>query len=341
MFDEKSYSLKMDKTIEVFSKELSSLRTGRANASMLDLIKVDVYGQQMPINQVGSITTPEPRMINIQIWDANNVPLVDAAIKKSDLGLNPQIDGQLIRLPVPELNEERRTELKKLIKSIGEKCKVSIRNIRREANEDLKKLLKSKEISEDEEKNYEKKVQAITDEHITSVDEKVSLKEKEINFLFNLLENFLLNKIDELNKQNIKLKIIGLKNFSSKLNKLLIKSENKTKKNNRLQINLALNYGSKNELLNAFKSLRKFKKKITEKNFVKYLQTSNIPDPDILIRTGNTQRLSNFLLWQIAYTEIFFEKKLWPDFNKNDYRKIINKFKSIKRNYGKIWIQKI
>ena len=180
MFDERSYSLKMDKAIEVFSKELSSLRTGRANASMLDLIKVDVYGQQMPINQVGSITTPEPRMINIQVWDSNNVSLVDAAIQKSDLGLNPQIDGQLIRLPVPELNEERRTEIKKLIKSIGEKCKVSIRNIRREANEDLKKLLKSKDIGEDEEKSHEKKVQAITDDHIKSVDDKVSLKEKEI-----------------------------------------------------------------------------------------------------------------------------------------------------------------
>ena len=180
MFDEKSYSVKMDKAIEVFSKELSSLRTGRANASMLDLIKVDVYGQQMPINQVGSITTPEPRMINIQIWDSNNVQLVDAAIKKSDLGLNPQIDGQLIRLPVPELNEERRSELKKLIKSIGEKCKVSIRNIRREANEDLKKLLKSKDIGEDEEKTHEKKVQLITDEHIKTVDDKVALKEKEI-----------------------------------------------------------------------------------------------------------------------------------------------------------------
>ncbi len=180
MFDEKSYSLKMDKAIEVFSKELSSLRTGRANAAMLDLIKVDVYGQQMPVNQVGSITTPEARMINIQIWDANNVSLVDAAIKKSDLGLNPQIDGQLIRLPVPELNEERRTEIKKIIKSIGEKCKVSIRNIRREANEDLKKLLKLKDISEDEEKTQEKKVQIITDDHIKLVDEKVSLKEKEI-----------------------------------------------------------------------------------------------------------------------------------------------------------------
>jgi ribosome recycling factor len=180
MFDEKSYSLKMDKAIEVFSKELTSLRTGRANAAMLDLVKVDVYGQQMPINQVGSITTPEPRMINIQVWDANNVSLVDAAIQKSDLGLNPQIDGQLIRLPVPELNEERRTELKKLIKSIGEKCKVSIRNIRREANEELKKLLKLKEIGEDEEKSSEKNVQSITDEHIKTVDEKVSLKEKEI-----------------------------------------------------------------------------------------------------------------------------------------------------------------
>ena len=180
MFDEKSYSLKMDKAIEVFSKELSSLRTGRANAAMLDLVKVDVYGQQMPINQVGSITTPEPRMINIQVWDQNNVNLVDAAIKKSELGLNPQIDGQLIRLPIPELNEERRTELKKIIKSMGEKCKISIRNIRREANEELKKLLKSKEIGEDEEKSFEKNVQLITDKHIEIVDEKISTKEKEI-----------------------------------------------------------------------------------------------------------------------------------------------------------------
>ena len=166
MFDEKSYSQKMDKAIEVFSKELSSLRTGRANSAMLDLIKVDVYGQQMPINQIGTITTPEPRMINIQVWDQNNVALVDAAIKKSELGLNPQIDGQLLRLPIPELNEERRTELKKLIKSMGEKCKISIRNIRRDANEELKKLLKSKEIGEDEEKSFEKNVQNITDKHI-------------------------------------------------------------------------------------------------------------------------------------------------------------------------------
>ena len=180
MFNENNYLQKMSKTFEVFTKELSSLRTGRANSNMLDLIKVDVYGQQMHINQVGSITTPEPRMINIQVWDQNNVPLVDAAIQKSELGLNPQIDGQLIRLPIPELNEERRTELKKLIKSMGEKCKVSIRNIRREANEELKKLLKSKEIGEDEEKSFEKNVQNITDKHISIVDEKISSKEKEI-----------------------------------------------------------------------------------------------------------------------------------------------------------------
>ena len=180
MFDEKSYSLKMDKTIEVFTKELSSLRTGRANAAMLDLVKVDVYGQLMPINQVGSITTPEPRMINIQVWDQNNVSLIDAAIKKSELGLNPQIDGQLIRLPVPELNEERRTEIKKMIKSMGEKCKVSVRNVRREANEELKKLLKNKEIGEDEEKSHEKNIQNITDKHISIIDEKVESKEKEI-----------------------------------------------------------------------------------------------------------------------------------------------------------------
>ena len=180
MFDERSHSLKMDKAIDAFSRELSSLRTGRANASMLDLVKVDVYGQQMPINQLGSITTPEPRMINIQVWDQNNVSLIDSSIKKSELGLNPQIDGQLIRLPIPELNEERRGELKKIIKSMGEKCKISIRNIRRDANEELKKLLKSKEIGEDEEKSFEKNVQNITDKHISLVDEKVSTKEKEI-----------------------------------------------------------------------------------------------------------------------------------------------------------------
>ena len=180
MFDEKSYNLKMDKAIEVFSKELSSLRTGRANSAMLDLVKVDVYGQQMPINQIGSITIPEPRMINIQVWDQGNVALLDAAIKKSELGLNPQIDGQLIRLPIPELNEERRIELKKLIKSMGEKCKISIRNIRRDANEELKKLLKSKDISEDDEKSFEKNVQNITDNHIKIAEDKVSSKEKEI-----------------------------------------------------------------------------------------------------------------------------------------------------------------
>ena len=180
MFDQKAYSSKMDKTIDVFVKELSSLRTGRANAAMLDLVKVDVYGQLLPINQIGSITTPEPRMINIQVWDQNNVPLIDSAIKKSELGLNPQIDGQLIRLPIPELNEERRIELKKMIKSMGEKCKVSIRNIRREANEELKKLLKSKEIGEDDEKSYEKNIQTITDKHISIVDDKITSKEEEI-----------------------------------------------------------------------------------------------------------------------------------------------------------------
>ena len=159
---------------------------------------------------------------------------------------------------------------------------------------------------------------------------------KEINFLFNLLENFLLNRIEELHKQNIKFKVIGVKNFSPKLNNLLKKSEIRTSKNTKLQINLALNYGSKFELINAFKDLKKNREKITEKNLTKYLQTKNIPDPDLLIRTGNTKRLSNFLLWQLAYSEIFFEKKLWPDFNEKDYNKIIKKFKVIKRNFGKI-----
>ena len=180
MFNENNYLQKMSKTFEVFTKELSSLRTGRANSNMLDIIKVDVYGQKMPINQLGSITTPEPRMINIQVWDLNNVPLIDSSIRKSELGLNPQIDGQLIRLPVPDLSEERRNEIKKLIKSMGEKCKISVRNIRREANDELKKLLKSKDISEDDEIKFEKKIQTITDDQIKKIDEKVISKETEI-----------------------------------------------------------------------------------------------------------------------------------------------------------------
>ena len=180
MFNEKSYNQKMDKTFDVFIKELTSLRTGRANSSMVDLIKVDVYGQKMPINQLGSITAPEARTINIQVWDLNNVTLIDSAIKKSELGLNPQIDGQLIRLPIPDLSEERRNEIRKMIKSIGEKCKVSIRNIRREANDELKILLKTKDIGEDEEKKFEKIVQNFTDNHIKKIDEKVETKEKEI-----------------------------------------------------------------------------------------------------------------------------------------------------------------
>ena len=159
---------------------------------------------------------------------------------------------------------------------------------------------------------------------------------KEINYLFNLLESFLLNKIEDLHKQNIKLKILGSKKFSSKLNKLLNKSEKKTSKNTKLQINLALNYGSKSELINAFKKVHKNKKKINEKNLVMNLQTKGIPDPDLLIRTGNTKRLSNFLLWQLAYSEIFFEKKLWPAFNEKDYNKIIKEYKNIKRNFGNI-----
>ncbi|MBD1158114.1 ribosome recycling factor [Pelagibacterales bacterium SAG-MED17] len=180
MFEELKYNNKMLKTYEVFNQELGSLRTGRANAGMLDIIKVDVYGQKMPINQLGSITTPEPRTINIQVWDTSNVPLIDSAIKKSELGLNPQIDGQLIRLPVPDLSEERRMEIKKIIKSMGEKCKVSIRNIRREANDDLKKLLKDKQISEDEVKKNEKIIQDHTDNQIKIIDQRVSSKEKEI-----------------------------------------------------------------------------------------------------------------------------------------------------------------
>ena len=180
MFEENTYKSKMAKTIDVFSKDLNSLRTGRANANMLDLIKVDVYGQKLPINQLSTITTPEPRTINIQVWDINNVQYIDSAIKKSELGLNPQIDGQLVRLPIPDLSEERRVEMKKIVRSMGEKCKISIRNIRREANDDLKKLLKSKDISEDDEKKYEKLIQDSRNNNIKIIDDKVLSKEKEI-----------------------------------------------------------------------------------------------------------------------------------------------------------------
>ena len=180
MFDKNKYNQKMSKTLDVFVTELSGIRTGRANASMLDLIRVEVYGQKMPINQLGTITAPEPRKINIQVWDLNNVSLIDSSIKKSELGLNPQIAGQLIRIPIPDLSEERRTELKKMIKILGEKNKISIRNIRREANDELKSLLKDKKISEDDNKKYEKEIQTLTDNETKKIDDKIYQKEKEI-----------------------------------------------------------------------------------------------------------------------------------------------------------------
>ena len=180
MFDKNKYNQKMNKTFDVFLTELSGLRTGRANANMLDLIKVDVYGQKMPINQLGTISAPEPRSLNIQVWDLNNVNLIDSSIKKSDLGLNPQINGQLIRIPIPDLSEERRAELKKMIKVLGEKNKISIRNIRREANDDSKKDLKDKKIGEDDLKKLEKKIQDLTDKQISELERKLGEKEKEI-----------------------------------------------------------------------------------------------------------------------------------------------------------------
>ena len=179
-FNEKNYSLKMDKSIQALKKDISTLRTGRANSNMLDTVKVDVYGQLMPINQIATISVPEARLISIQVWDKTNTNLIESAIQKSELGINPQIDGQTIRLRIPDLTEERRNELIKVLKNMGEKSKVAIRNIRREANEDLKKLLKSKEIGEDDEKSKEKIIQTITDNHIKTVDEKISSKEKDI-----------------------------------------------------------------------------------------------------------------------------------------------------------------
>ena len=179
-FNEKNYSLKMEKTIQSFKKDISTLRTGRANASMLDMIKVEVYGQQMPINQVATISVPEARLISIQVWDQANVALIDSSIKKSDLGVNPQIDGLIIRIRIPDLTEERRKELIKILKGMGEKGKIAVRNIRREANEEIKKFLKDKKISEDENKSFEKNIQKMTDENIELVDKILEGKEKEI-----------------------------------------------------------------------------------------------------------------------------------------------------------------
>ena len=179
-FSEKNYSIKMDKTIQSYKKDLLSLRTGRANASMLDMVKVDVYGQMMPINQLASVSVPEARLITIQVWDQTNIKAVDAAIQKSDLGINPQIDGSVLRLRIPDLTEERRKDLIKVLKNIGEKNKVAIRNVRREANDELKKLIKDKKISEDENKIFEKNIQKVTDDHIANIENILSEKEKEI-----------------------------------------------------------------------------------------------------------------------------------------------------------------
>ena len=179
-FGEKNYSAKMEKTIQSFKKDLSSIRTGRANASMLDMIKVDVYGQMMPINQLATVSVPEARLITVQVWDQSNVKLVDSAIQKSDLGINPQIDGSVLRLRIPDLTEERRKEFIKILKTIGEKNKVAVRNIRREGNDELKKLIKDKKISEDENKVFEKNIQKVTDDHIANIEKILTEKEKEI-----------------------------------------------------------------------------------------------------------------------------------------------------------------
>ena len=179
-FELKLYKSKMDKAHEAYLRDLSTLRTGRANSSMLDLVKVDVYGQKMPINQLGTITVPEARLINVQVWDVNNVKAIDTAIRKSDIGINPQIDGQILRLPIPNLTEERREELKKLTKGIAEKSKISIRNIRRDAKDELKKRLNDKDISEDQSKKFEKEIQTITDNSISQIDNVLQKKEKEI-----------------------------------------------------------------------------------------------------------------------------------------------------------------
>ena len=179
-FNEKNYSLKMNKTIESFKKEISTLRTGRANPAMLDTIKVDVYGQLMPINQLATVSVPEARQLTIQVWDKTNITLIDSAIQKSDLGVNPQIDGQIIRIRIPDLTEERRKELIKILKNMAEKNKVSVRNIRREANEELKKELKDKKLTEDESKNFEKNNQKLTDDHISKIEKITTEKEKEI-----------------------------------------------------------------------------------------------------------------------------------------------------------------
>ena len=180
MFDKSIYKQKMNKTFEAFVRDLSALRTGRANASMLDIIKVDVYGQKIPINQLGTINVPDPQTLNIQVWDQNNVMLIDSSIRKSEMGLNPLTDGRLIRIPIPNLNEERRNELKKVVKNMAEKSKISVRNIRREANDVLKAMIKEKKISEDENNKFEKEIQKITDQEIKKIDEKESQKEKEI-----------------------------------------------------------------------------------------------------------------------------------------------------------------
>ena len=180
-FKEQDYSVKMDKTIQSFKKDLASIRTGRANASMLDMIKVDVYGQMMPINQLATVSVPEARLISVQVWDQSNIKAVDASIQKSDLGINPQIDGSVLRLRIPDLTEERRKDLIKVLKTIGEKNKVSIRNIRREGNDELKKLIKDKKISEDENKVFEKNIQKVTDDHIANIEKILSEKEKEIH----------------------------------------------------------------------------------------------------------------------------------------------------------------
>ena len=356
-------SARMEKTLESLKADFGGLRAGRAHVSLLDGIMVEAYGSLTPIAQIGTVSTPDPRTLSVSVWDKSLAKNVEKALRESDLGLNPAVDGTLIRIPIPPLSEERRKELSKVASKYAEQNKVAIRNIRRDSLDEVKKLKKDNLISEDEEKRAENDIQKLTDDAVKKVDEMLAAKEmgvkyltlyafstenwkrpkEEVDTLMDLLRQYLSRDFKELNDNNIRICFIGERDMlAADIVQKMEELETLTQNNSAATLQVALSYGSRAEIIHAVKKIaEKIKngdmsiKDIDEKTISDMLYTKNVPDPDILIRTSGEQRLSNYLLWQLAYTELFFTKTAWPDFTANELKEIIDAYQTRERRYGK------
>src|SRR5882724_8772302 len=343
---------RMDGALEALRREFGGLRTGRASAHLLDPIVVKAYGSDMPLNQVGTVNVPEPRMITVQVWDRGLVQAVERAIRDSNLGLNPQSDGQLVRIPIPELSQERRQELTKLAHKYAEQGRVAVRNVRRDGMDSLKKMEKDGKISQDEHRHQSEAVRRSVKgaaelgiEYLTLYgfsSENWKRPAAEVDDLMGLLRLYLINEIADLDRNGVRLRVIGqLSRLHPDIVHLIDEAERRTAGNRKLNLTVALSYGGRAEIADAARRIAEEVRAgrlepggVDETVFAHHLLTDGIPDPDLLIRTSGEKRISNFLLWQCAYAELVFLDRLWPDFTRDDLENAIREYHGRDRRYG-------